>query len=616
MNPETETPPGEGGAGEARTVSETVPIVPQATPGRNTWANIPDALKALPQWLCWRYEDRDDKPTKVPYQARSGSGEPGSDGEGKYKAASSRPATWTDFATACEHASRFDGIGIAFAGRLCGVDLDHCRDPQTGELEPWAQEALADLNSYTEASPSGTGVHVLLFGDLPPGRRKVGDVEAYGAGSPKYFTVTGAHIPGTPTTVEDRTEEFAAFHARHLGAEEPQADAPSPRASAPVTLEDRELLEKARSAKNGAEFSRLWEGGYPEDDSAGDLALCSHLAFWTGKDRGRMDSLFRQSGRYREKWERADYRERTIGKALEGMTEFYTGPEGRSNVNTDAHNADALAALLAEVQQNPAAVWEAVPVLATLPSAELQAARAALKAELGGALNLNSFDAALREARAEARNARRATLRTDEGRPVVLLGRQLRDTSRDAMQALLQANVPPQLFVRAAKLARVIRDEKNRPVIGDVGVDELRNLLKTAANFVRFTKSGEVDCDPPEVIARDILAEGEWVFPGLEGVVEVPTLRPNGSVLSAPGYDPETMLFFAPPADAGAIPKVPTAPSVAIAVFMAWSGMPTLCPAYTCPRSQRSNPEELSRCTSCRPSISIKATPAPSAVWA
>ena len=243
------------------------------------------------------------------------------------------------------------------------------------------------------------------------------------------------------------------------------------------------------------------------------------------------------------------------------MTEFYTGPEGRSNVNTDAHNADALAALLAEVQQNPAAVWEAVPVLATLPSAELQAARAALKAELGGALNLNSFDAALREARAEARNARRATLRTDEGRPVVLLGRQLRDTSRDAMQALLQANVPPQLFVRAAKLARVIRDEKNRPVIGDVGVDELRNLLKTAANFVRFTKSGEVDCDPPEVIARDILAEGEWVFPGLEGVVEVPTLRPNGSVLSAPGYDPETMLFFAPPADAGAIPKVPTAPT-------------------------------------------------------
>ncbi len=325
MNPETETPPGEGGAGGTdATDGDSVPIVPQSAP----WGNIPDALKALPQWLCWRYEDRDDKPTKVPYQARSGSGEPGSDGEGKYKAASSRPATWTDFATACEHASRFDGIGIAFAGRLCGVDLDHCRDPQTGELEPWAQEALADLNSYTEASPSGTGVHVLLFGDLPPGRRKVGDVEAYGAGSPKYFTVTGAHIPGTPTTIEDRTEEFAAFHARHLGAEEPHADAPSPRASAPVTLEDRELLEKARSAKNGAEFSRLWEGGYPEDDSAGDLALCSHLAFWTGKDRGRMDSLFRQSGRYREKWERADYRERTLGKAIANTTDTYT-PGGR-----------------------------------------------------------------------------------------------------------------------------------------------------------------------------------------------------------------------------------------------------------------------------------------------
>ena len=324
MNPETRTPPGEGGAGRTQTAAERTSSIPQSAP----WGNIPDALKALPQWVCWRFEARDGKPTKVPYQARPGSGEPGSDGEGRYKAATSRPATWRDFATACEHASRFDGIGINFAGRLCGVDLDHCRDPQTGELEPWAQEALADLNSYTEASPSGTGLHVLLFGDLPPGRRKRGDVECYGAGSPKYFTVTGAHIPGTPFTVEDRTEEFAAFHARHLGEEEPQADAPSPRASAPVALEDRELLEKARSARNGAEFSRLWEGGYPEDDSAGDLALCSHLAFWTGADRERMDALFRQSGRYREKWERADYRERTLGKAIAGTTDFYT-PGGR-----------------------------------------------------------------------------------------------------------------------------------------------------------------------------------------------------------------------------------------------------------------------------------------------
>ena len=238
------------------------------------------------------------------------------------------------------------------------------------------------------------------------------------------------------------------------------------------------------------------------------------------------------------------------------MTEFTPHKQ-----EAQAEKSAAVTALLVEVQQNPAAVWEAVPILATLPRAKLQATRAALKAELGGALNLNNFDAAIREAREEARNARRATSRTDEGRPVVLLGRQLRDTARDAMQALLQANVPPQLFVRAAKLARVVRDEKGRPVIGDVGVDELRNLLKTAANFVRFTKSGEVDCDPPEVIARDILAEGEWLFPGLEGVVEVPTLRPNGSVLSAPGYDPETMLFFAPPADAGATPKVPAAPT-------------------------------------------------------
>ena len=535
-----DAPRGRGDGAQSKPIEDT-PIVPQTAP----WDNVPEELKTRVAWVCWRYEERDGKPTKVPKNPRTGR-----------NAKSNDARTWATFADAVAAAPRYDGVGIMFSEGLCGVDLDHCRDPTTGELEAWAAKVVAELDSYTEASPSGTGVHVLATGDLPPGRRRKGAVEIYGPGSPRYFTVTGAHLPGTPTTVNERTDALASVHGRLIGTEAPQADAPS-KPTEPLHLADEDLLAVARSATNGADFSRLWEGGWPEDDSAGDLALCSHLAFWCGGDAARVDALFRRSGRYRQKWERVDYRERTIGKALEGMTEFYTPHKQEAQTEKSA----AVTALLVEVQQNPAAVWEAVPILATLPRAKLQATRAALKAELGGALNLNNFDAAIREAREEARNARRATLRTDEGRPVVLLGRQLRDTSRDAMQALLQANVPPQLFVRAAKLARVVRDEKGRPVIGDVGVDELRNLLKTAANFVRFTKSGEVDCDPPEVIARDILAEGEWVFPGLEGVVEVPTLRPNGSVLSAPGYDPETMLFFAPPADAGATPKVPAAPT-------------------------------------------------------
>ena len=80
------------------------------------------------------------------------------------------------------------------------------------------------------------------------------------------------------------------------------------------------MIEKARGAKDGAAFDRLFLAGdmgdHGGDDSAADLALCSHLTFWS-QDCDQVDRLFRRSGLYREKWGRDDYRRRTIAKALE-----------------------------------------------------------------------------------------------------------------------------------------------------------------------------------------------------------------------------------------------------------------------------------------------------------
>lgn len=95
----------------------------------------------------------------------------------------------------------------------------------------------------------------------------------------------------------------------------------------PLSFSDEEIIQKAHNAKNGAEFSLLWAGdagAYDGDDSRADCALCAKLAFWVGPDPERIDRLFRRSGFYREKWDRNDYRERTIAKALEGVTEFYS----------------------------------------------------------------------------------------------------------------------------------------------------------------------------------------------------------------------------------------------------------------------------------------------------
>lgn len=331
--PEMETPPvGTGGAKTGNAGADNTSSIPTSSPACNTsqtapWGNVPDALKARRAWVCWRLETRAGKPTKVPKNPATGR-----------NAKSNDPRTWSTFADALAAAPRYDGLGIMFADGLCGVDLDHCRDPETGELEAWAAEVVAELDSYSEASPSRSGVHVLLLGDLPSGRRRKGAVEVYGPGSPRYFTVTGEHLPGTPLTVNERSEALAAVHARLIGTDAPQADAP-PRPTGPLDLNDEELLAKARSARNGADFSRLWDGGYPEDDSAGDLALCSHLAFWTRGDVARVDALFRRSGRMRKKWERADYRERTIGKALEGMTEFYA-PRKRKAKAPEGTEAD------------------------------------------------------------------------------------------------------------------------------------------------------------------------------------------------------------------------------------------------------------------------------------
>jgi hypothetical protein len=100
-----------------------------------------------------------------------------------------------------------------------------------------------------------------------------------------------------------------------------------------VDVDDAALLERARGAANGEKFSRLWAGdtsGYGDDDSAADDALCCLLAYWTGGDAARMDRLFRQSALMRDKWDREDYRARTIQSAQELVTEHYS-PNGYSS---------------------------------------------------------------------------------------------------------------------------------------------------------------------------------------------------------------------------------------------------------------------------------------------
>jgi hypothetical protein len=288
-------------------------------------ANFPAELQPLRQWVFWNLEHPKGKkkPTKVPYSSRGA------------HAKTTVPETWCSLEDALAARLRAvpGGVGFVFAGNgQVGIDLDHCRDTETGAIANWARTILDALSSYSEVSPSGTGVHVLARGALPGAGRKRhvraegahpdAAVEVYDRG--RYFTVTGRRMSEYPAVLEDRQEAVERIYASM--AEKPKkASAPVP-APAVGVLQDKEVLRRAFAAKNGPAFLRLWNGdtsGHGADDSAADLALCGHLAFWCRGDLAQMDRLFRQSRLYREKWDRQDYRDRTLAKAMEGRTEFF-----------------------------------------------------------------------------------------------------------------------------------------------------------------------------------------------------------------------------------------------------------------------------------------------------
>ena len=167
--------------------------------------NIPDTLKHLPQWVVWRAEwvpGKDGKPgrwTKVPYQApvlpREDSKPVAMTEPPKplLYAKSTNPATWTKFGEALESSqidSRVDGVGFVFTleAGIIGVDLDKCV-AEDGTIDEWALEAVRRFNSFTELSPSGTGLHIYTRGHIPITGAKRGRVEIYRQS--RFFTVTG-----------------------------------------------------------------------------------------------------------------------------------------------------------------------------------------------------------------------------------------------------------------------------------------------------------------------------------------------------------------------------------------------------------------------------------------
>lgn len=325
--------------------------------------SIPMDMRSLPNWVCWRYGERKNqrtgevKKTKLPYQPGGGS------------AKANDPSTWCSFDTA-RAASGFDGIGFVFDGQYFGVDLDHVVG-EDGSVAPEAEEIVRRMDSYTEYSPSGRGLHIFCRGTIPggAGRRmhRPGAIEVEVYNQARYFTVTGKPY-GSVRPLRDASGEArwlldtyfsGGKAAAEIGPSGPMSDSqclhwpsepsarpcavtrateekaqpPAPSEAPADGLDDAALLQRIQRSRQGEKFQQLWSGdasAYGGDVSSADMALCSMLAFWTGRDVARMDRLFRQSGLYREKWDERrgleTYGEMTLRKAIDS-TEHALGDE-------------------------------------------------------------------------------------------------------------------------------------------------------------------------------------------------------------------------------------------------------------------------------------------------
>lgn len=296
--------------------------------------NIPEELKQTPNWVCWRSEARENKkPAKVPVTP----------GVGLHAAQVNDPQSWRPYSEAVavfKQREELLGIGFVFsaADPFAGIDVDDCRDPTTEQLNDKALHLIEQFNSYTEISPSGTGIKIIIKGNSPGNRERRGGLEIYSHNH--YFTITGRHIPGTPKTIESRQGPLADLYQKIFGKTKIPPK-PAPTAIDPVLervrkIKDEELISQALRQRR---FKKLWQGGldnFPSHSEA-DFALCCQLAYWTCGDRERIDRLFRQSGLFREKWEQrsagSTYGWNTIDKALETEPNRYD-PDASSTEQT------------------------------------------------------------------------------------------------------------------------------------------------------------------------------------------------------------------------------------------------------------------------------------------
>lgn len=340
----------------------------------STYESVPVEMRGLKQWVIW---GKNPKKAKMPHSPSS-----------SVEAKANDVETWGSFeeAVAASVAQCRGGIGFEFGepGGIAGIDLDHVLN-EAGELAAWAADIVEAMDSYTELSPSGQGLHILcritepMSGFCVAHKKRIDGgaaIEVYDTG--RYFTVTG-QVYGEAKPLNERTEALKKVCRKYLAKSETSIisspkNAPSPsygggksrgaqiRSATDITAmipSDQNLVvtscttttlwERMFEAPNGGEIRALYEGdtrSYGGDASAADLAMCNHLAYWTNGDARRMDEMFRETKLMRAKWDEVHggqtYGDMTIGRALRDTPGFIPPAKYEKAASTDKKQPPSL----------------------------------------------------------------------------------------------------------------------------------------------------------------------------------------------------------------------------------------------------------------------------------
>lgn len=233
---------------------------------------------------------------------------------------------------ACDHARKIDADGVIYIvleeDPYTFVDLDKCRDPETGLIEPWAQEIVDRLDSYTEASSSGTGVHIVVEATKPGVRCKTHALptfEMYGDVRPALLTGDRLNDNG----IEPRQDAIDDLYRSVFPPETPR----DPVDIEPTNLADGEVLRRLTEVDPGAPKWRTtlngdW-GEHYTDHSGADCAIAGKLAFYSG-DPEQVERIMGASGLYREKFDSmrgpVTYLQQTIGYVFDKLDATYAPP--------------------------------------------------------------------------------------------------------------------------------------------------------------------------------------------------------------------------------------------------------------------------------------------------